>query len=151
MKSFESQKKRCLPLYRLGIRKMLALALLAVFAQSVPTVASSQVPGPTESKGMSGRALALIELKGEIEGMENRQLRSREVTLEPGGRIAAHSHAGRPTLEYVLRGRVIEIRNGVEIPHGPGEMVVATHDVTHWWENRGTETVVLIPVDIFKP
>jgi uncharacterized cupin superfamily protein len=67
------------------------------------------------------------------------------------GHIAAHSHKDRPTLEYVLQGEVVEIRNGVEIPHKAGEMVAARQDVSHWWENRGTVPVVLLPVDVFKP
>ena len=112
--------------------------------------ALEQTTGPTVSKGTSSRVLGVIDLKDEIDGLSGRQLRSRYVTIAPGGQVATHSHAGRPTLEYVLQGQVIEIRNGVEVPHGPGEMVVAPHDITHGWENRGTETVVLIPVDIFK-
>ena len=56
---------------------------------------------------------------------------------EPGGYAAAHSDAGKPTLEYVMQGNVIEIRNGIETPHAQGEMVIATHDVSNWWENRG--------------
>jgi quercetin dioxygenase-like cupin family protein len=54
-------------------------------------------------------------------------------------------------MEYVVQGQVVEIRNGIEIQHGPGDMVIATHDVSHWWENRGATPVILLPVDIFKP
>lgn len=113
--------------------------------------AYSQAAGPTDNKGTTSKSLGQIDLKDEIQGMEGRQLRSRYITIEPGGHSSAHSHAGRPTLEYVAQGNVIEIRNGVETPHSQGEMVIATHDISHWWENRGTEKVVLIPIDIFKP
>jgi len=54
-------------------------------------------------------------------------------------------------MEYVVQGHPVEIRNGIEIPHEPGDMVIAAHDVSHWWENRGTTSVVLLPVDVFKP
>ncbi|NML44262.1 cupin domain-containing protein [Ramlibacter sp. G-1-2-2] len=111
----------------------------------------SQVAGPADAKGSSTRSLGQIELAGEIDGIEGRALRARAVTIEPGGHVAAHSHKGRPTLEYVLQGDVVEIRNGVEIPHKAGEMVVAKQDVSHWWENRGLTPVVLLPVDVFKP
>ena len=124
---------------------------LAILTSGLSTSAAAQVVGPTDNKGTASRPLGLIELKSEIDGIGERQLRARHITIEPGGHAAAHSHAGRPTLEYIAQGHVIEIRNGVETPHGPGEMVTATHDISHWWENRGTETVVLIPIDIFKP
>ena len=37
-------------------------------------------------------------------------------------------------MEYVVHGTVIKIRSGVEIQHGPGDMVIATKDVSHWRE-----------------
>ena len=130
----------------------IALSLsLIMMGQGLPATAAADVVGPSENKGTTSKSLGFIDLKGEIDGLGDRQLRSRYVTIEPGGHSAAHSHAGRPTLEYVAQGHVVEIRNGVDTPHGPGEMVIATHDISHWWENRGTETVVLIPIDIFKP
>lgn len=111
----------------------------------------SQSISPSDSQGSSTKALGQIELANEIDGVEGRQLRARAVTIEPGGHTSAHSHKGRPTLEYVLQGEVVEIRNGVEIVHKAGEMIVARQEVTHWWENRGTVPVVLLPVDVFKP
>lgn len=46
---------------------------------------------------------------------------------------------------------MIEHRNGVPVEHKAGEVVVGENGVTHWWENRGTEEVVLLTVDVFKP
>jgi len=46
---------------------------------------------------------------------------------------------------------VVEIRNGVEVPHAAGEMVAAGNGVSHYWENRGSVPVVLMPIDVFKP
>ena len=127
-------------------------AVIALLVQlCVLPEAYSQMAGPADNKGTTSKSLGQIDLKDEIQGMEGRQLRSRYITIEPGGHSSAHSHAGRPTLEYIAQGNVIEIRNGVETPHSQGEMVIATHDISHWWENRGTEKVVLIPIDIFKP
>ena len=125
----------------------------ALFAalMAMTGIAFSGGLGPTDAKGASTKALGSIDLSTEIDGLSGRQLRARLVAIEPGGHVAAHSHKDRPTMEYVLQGNVIEIRNGVEIPHGPGEMVMATREVSHWWENRGTTTVLLLPVDIFKP
>ena len=146
------QKSPVTPFSRkFSMLKNMAVVSLAIIGQSFPVTSSAQVSGPTDNKGTTSRSLGQINLKGEIDEIGDRQLRSRYITIEPGGHSAAHSHAGRPTLEYVAQGHVIEVRNGVDTPHGPGEMIIATHDISHWWENRGTETVVLIPVDIFKP
>jgi hypothetical protein len=29
--------------------------------------------------------------------------------------------------------------------------VLADKNTTHWWQNKGTEQVVFLPVDVFKP
>ena len=135
-------------LKKIGIA--LPLICVVALAQGPIRSALAQTAAFTENKGTTSRVLGVIDLKDEVAGLSGRQLRARYITIAPGGHAATHSHAGRPTLEYVSQGHVIEIRNGVDVPHGPGEMVIATHDITHGWENRGTETVVLIPVDIFK-
>lgn len=111
----------------------------------------SQAAGPKDNTGSSTQLLGQIDLAGEIDGVQGRQLRARAVTVAPGGHLAAHSHKGRPTLEYVVQGEIVEIRNGVEILHQAGDLVVAAKDVTHWWENRGTVPAVLLPVDVVKP
>ncbi|MCK9685289.1 cupin domain-containing protein [Scleromatobacter humisilvae] len=128
-----------------------AIAVAVLGAITLAVVAHSQGTGPSEAQGVSTKSLGTIDLSSEIEGMSARQLRARLVTIEPGGHIALHSHKDRPTMEYVVQGQPVEIRNGIEIPHQPGDMVIATRDVSHWWENRGTTSVVLLPVDIFKP
>ena len=124
--------------------------LLFGAAAFVSGVAFSQLTGPSDSKGSTTKSLGAIDLSKEIEDVSGRHLRARTVTIEPGGHGAIHSHKGRPTLEYVLQGNVVEIRNGVEIPHGPGELVVANGGVNHWWENRSSSPVVLLPVDVYK-
>lgn len=128
----------------------ISLALVAIVAV-LSGAAYSQLVAPTESKGSSVKALGNIDIASEIQDLSGRQLRARLVTLEPGGRLAVHSHNGRPTLEYVIEGNVVEIRNGVEIQHTVGDMIVGTKDVTHWWENRSGGRVILLPVDVFKP
>jgi quercetin dioxygenase-like cupin family protein len=111
----------------------------------------SQVSGPAAEQGVVSKPLGDIDLASQIGDIAGRRLRARLITIAPSGHSAAHSHQGRPTMEYVIQGNVIEIRNGVEVAHGPGEMVMATNEISHWWENRGTVPVVLMPVDVFKP
>ena len=124
--------------------------LLFGSAAVVSGIAYSQLSGPTDSKSSTTKSLGSIDLTKEIEDISGRHLRARTVTIEAGGHGAVHSHKGRPTLEYVLQGNVVEIRNGVEIAHGPGDLVVATGGVNHWWENRSNSPVVLMPIDVFK-
>lgn len=125
-------------------------------AQSPPGPAGQLPPevrpaaGPTESRLVSNKLLSAVDLAGEL-GLAGFQLRSRAVTIEPGGHTAAHIHQGRPTLEFVAQGVVVEVRNGVPLEHRAGAMVQGVNGVHHWWENRGTVPVVLVPVDIVKP
>jgi quercetin dioxygenase-like cupin family protein len=95
--------------------------------------------------------MGAINLAGEIEGISDRQLRMRYITMEPGGHFAIHSHKDRPTLEYILAGTVIEYRDGVPKEYKAGDVVLADKNTTHWWQNKGTEQAVFLPVDIFKP
>lgn len=134
------------PSPRKGVQyAMLALTVLA------SVVSSAQPAGPTETRNSTSKALASMDLAGEIPDGAGRLLRARAVTIEPGGHTAAHTHVNRPTLEYVQQGQVIEVRNGVEVPHAAGEMVPAGNGVSHYWVNRGQVPVVLIPIDVFKP
>lgn len=134
------------PSNRKGVQYvMLALTVLA------SVVSSAQPAGPTETRNSISKALASMDLAGEIPDGAGRLLRARAVTIEPGGHTAAHTHVNRPTLEYVQQGQVIEVRNGVEVPHAAGEMVPAGNGVSHYWVNRGQVPVVLIPIDVFKP
>lgn len=102
-----------------------------------------------ETRGVSVELLAAVDLAGEIEGMEGRQLRARMVTIEPGGVFGpVHDHKGRPGTVYILRGTITDHRDGVATDYGPGvgwPEDAATH---HWLENRGAVPAVEISVDI---
>src|SRR5512141_1283134 len=74
-----------------------------------------------QTKGVTSEVLATVELGGEIEGLEGRQLRMRLVTIEPGGVFGPiHDHAGRPGLVYVLQGTITDYRDGTATEYGPG-------------------------------
>ena len=113
--------------------------------------AFSQQTPPTENQGVTIKPVGTIDLGSEIEGMAGRQLRMRAITMQPGGHFAVHSHKDRPTVEYILAGTVIEYRDGVAKEYKAGDAVLADKNTTHWWENKGTEPVIFLPVDIFKP
>lgn len=132
--------------------RSIATGIAVLTLATAAGVALSQVAGPTEARGASTKALDSIDLSAEIDGLSGRQLRARLVTIEPGGHTAAHSHTDRPTLEYVVQGDAIEVRNGVEIPHKAGDVTANTREVSsHWWKNAGSVPVILLPVDVYKP
>jgi quercetin dioxygenase-like cupin family protein len=125
---------------------------ITAFALGLITVgmAFSQQSPPSENKGVAIKLLGAIDLGPEIDGLAGRQFRMRHITMEPGGHFAVHSHKDRPTLEYVLAGTVIEYRDGVAKEYKAGDVVLADKNTTHWWQNKGTETAIFLPVDIFK-
>lgn len=125
-------------------------SVLAVAVVTIGVAMSQQAP-PTENKGVAVKPVGTIDLGPEIDGMTGRQLRMRYITLAPGGRFAVHNHKDRPTLEYIVSGTVIEYRDGVAKEYKAGDVVLADKNTTHWWENKGSEVVVFLPVDIFKP
>jgi len=64
----------------------------------------------SETKGVTVKLLASVDLGLEIEGMAGRQLRMRMVTIEPGGVFAPiHDHQSIPTreLQYEDRSQLI--------------------------------------------
>ena len=81
----------------------------------------SDEPVAPETSGVAVEVLATVDLTGEIEGLERRQLRMRMVTIEPGGVFGPiHDHVGRPGIVYVLQGTITDHRNGAVTDYGPG-------------------------------
>lgn len=102
-----------------------------------------------ETNGVAVELLATVDLGGEVEGMEGRQLRMRMVTIEPGGVFGPiHDHVGRPGTVYILQGTITDHRGGVATDYGPGVGWPEDRHTLHWLENRGTVRAVEISVDI---
>lgn len=115
-------------------------------------VAIGQQTPPTENKGVKVGPPTALDLGPEVDGVQGRQLRLRVVTLEPGGVVGVHTHAGRPGVAYVLQGTLTEHREdgGIHERH-EGDSWTEGKDTTHWAENKGDGPVVVIAVDVFKP
>ena len=104
-----------------------------------------------ETRGVTVKLLAAVELGPEIEGMAGRQLRMRMVTIEPGGVFGPiHDHKERPGTVYILQGTITDHRNGVATDYGPGVGWPEDRNTTYWLENRGTIPAVEISVDIVR-
>ncbi len=104
-----------------------------------------------ETRGVTVKLLAALDLGPEIDGMAGRQLRMRMVTIEPGGVFGPiHDHKDRPGMVYVLEGTITDYRNGVATEYGPGLGWPEDSNTLHWLENRGTIPAVEISVDIVR-
>ncbi len=112
---------------------------------------SNEMASP-ETKGVTVKLLATVDLGPEIEGMAGRQLRMRMVTIEPGGVVGPlHDQRGRPGLVYILRGTITDHRDGVETDYeGPGVGWPEDRNTLHWLENKGTIQAVEVSVDIVR-
>ena len=128
---------------RIALRLLLVLPML--FAARA---ASAQVPAPP--KGFNTTTLGVIDLGPEIEGMKGRVLRMSTTTVAPGSVMPAHPHKDRPEIIYVREGIITEIRNGTAKEHGPGSVLIMTHDTVHGLENRSSAPVVYIAAPIAK-
>jgi quercetin dioxygenase-like cupin family protein len=92
------------------------------------TMSNKQVA--PETKDVTVKLLATVDLGPEIEGMAGRQLRMRMVTIGPGGIFGPiHDHKGRPGAVYILQGTITDHRDGVATDYGPG---------VGWPEDRNT-------------
>ena len=68
---------------------------------------------PPKTKGVAVEVLATVDLAGEIEGMEGRQLRMRMVTIEPGGVFGPiHDHQAGPASSTSCRARSPTVETG---------------------------------------
>lgn len=132
------------------VRTAMAVVMVGLAAVSIPLVLA-QMAAPTESKGVSAKLVGALPLAPEISGIENRQLRMRIVTVAPGGMFAVHSHADRPSVEFVLKGAATEFRGDSSKQYVEGDSVLADKNTVHWWRNDGAEPAIFVAVDVFNP
>ena len=127
------------------------IVLALAIGMAAGAVIAAQEP-PTENKGMEAKQLAGFDLgKQGLHDLDERQMRAREIDIAPGGAPAFHSHGQRSALSYVMKGELLEHRQGAQDRvYKAGEVITETTDVNHWAENKGSEPVVIISVDLFK-
>ena len=126
------------------------LAILTIGA-AFDMAAAQQAP--TENKGVKPEVLTGFALsKQGLDDFSQRQMRMRQITLEPGGVVGFHSHKDRPTLSYIVKGALTEHRKGSpDRTYKAGEAITEGTDVEHWAENASSsEPAVIVTVDLFK-
>ena len=113
--------------------------------------AKKNLSGPTQNKGIRIiKPIGAVELGSEFPTTAGRQLRARELVIEPGGVVAVHQHDSRPGMAYILEGEIVEHRNDQSQPllRKTGDAAFEKTGVSHWWENRSPHPVRALVVDI---
>jgi quercetin dioxygenase-like cupin family protein len=130
--------------------KLVALLSVLAVGGGLSTAVAQQAP--TENKGMKVEALSGFALgKQGLDDFAQRQMRIRQITVEPGGVAGLHSHKDRPALTYIMKGSLTEHRKGgPDRTYKAGEVLTESTDVEHWAENTSAEPVILISADLFK-
>jgi quercetin dioxygenase-like cupin family protein len=115
--------------------------------QSKPDV---RPPVTEAGKDVTDTVLAAIDLGKEPANIKDRQLRFRKLTIEPGGIVPWHSHDDRPAIIYVAEGEIVEYASNCEVPivHKAGDIRPEVHGTSHWWQNKGQKTVILLVGDV---
>src|SRR3954453_19408397 len=81
---------------RKAMFKLIRASGLLAIGMVAGTALAQQAP-PTENKGVSASPLSAFDLsKQGLKDYDQRQMRIRQLKIEPGGVAAMHSHAQRP-------------------------------------------------------
>src|SRR6266571_794580 len=109
-----------------------------------------QKPSTAAAKDVTDVVRASTDLSKEPAAVNGRLLRLRQLDVKPGGVVPWHSHDNRPAMIYMVKGTVVEYASNCAVPitHKAGDVSTEKRGTSHWWQNTGTEPVVLISVDI---
>ncbi len=142
-------------------RGLFATAFLTSAALAAPASAGEcptdkvspgfRMSGETQPKGVTDTVLAAIDLSKEKVNLQDRELRTRKLVVQPGGVVPLHSHEDRPALIYIVSGSIHEYASNCSVPieHKAGEVSVEKLGVQHWWKNTGKVPAVLLSSDVF--
>ena len=136
-------------------RLAVAVALSAAIGVVLGAAASrslAEMAAPSEHKGLTVEALGVIpedSMQKQI-GLSGYKLQLREITIDPGGQIAKHSHETRPGLVKVIGGTWTEGRPGGEVDYAASQPagILEDSETVHWFWNRGSEPAAAIVCDI---
>jgi quercetin dioxygenase-like cupin family protein len=104
---------------------------------------------PTMPKSVTDTVIGSVDLGPEI-GVNDRQLRTRRLVVQPGGVVPLHSHKDRPALIYTLSGSITEYSSacGAPIEHKAGDISREADGLSHYWVNNGSVPAVLLSSDV---
>lgn len=109
---------------------------------------------PAKHKGVSVASLGVVSEQSMSRqlGLDGHIMQLREITLQPGGAIAQHSHAKRPGLVWTQSGSWVEGRANGEKEYpagkGTGSTIIEDADTDHWFFNDGSVPTKVLVCDI---
>ncbi|MAS28054.1 MAG: hypothetical protein CMN97_07385 [Synechococcus sp. NAT40] len=120
------------------------------------TPAAEQRPAsgdaPSSTAKVTVQPLGSVDLAQEFAGLEGRVLRTRRITIAPGGSVAWHEHQRRPGVAYILSGNLIEVRqDGTgqrRIQRQAGDAVFESSGVRHGWMNNSAQPATAVVIDL---
>jgi quercetin dioxygenase-like cupin family protein len=134
-----------------------AIAVAAASAFATPATAGQCAkPGmmdlanaPTMPKGVTDTVIGSVDLGPEI-SVNDRQLRTRRLVIQPGGVVPLHSHKDRPALIYTISGSITEYSSACAAPiqHKAGDISREADGLSHYWINHGKVPAVLLSSDV---
>jgi len=110
-----------------------------------------QRPSTAAAKDVTDVVRATTDLSKEPLALNGRQFRLRELDIKAGGIVPWHSHDDRPAMIYIVSGEVVEYASNCAVPimHKAGDVAPEKKGTSHWWQNTGKASAVLISVDLF--
>ena len=110
-----------------------------------------QPPSTAAAKGVTDVVRATTDLAKEPVAVNGRQVRLRQLDVQPGGIVPWHSHDNRPAMIYIVSGEIVEYASNCAAPivHKTGDVASERKGTSHWWQNVGSVPSVLISVDLF--
>ncbi|MTI16337.1 cupin domain-containing protein [Rhodobacteraceae bacterium RKSG542] len=143
-------------------RPLITFSTLTLFAVILPLTASAApcppeqvgtnelTNAPTEGKDVRTEEIEATDLGNAPLFLEGRELRLRNIIIEPGGYVPVHGHTNRPALARVTQGELVEHTDQCLVPltHKNGEVIIESAEVVHWVENKGDTTAILTVSDI---
>src|SRR5262245_65746212 len=127
-----------------------ALSLLPLVGQ--PRAAAAQAsggsPAKVDTKGLTAKIKHESVLSGYLGELNGKyKLRVTELTLEPGGYVGEHHHAG-PGIRQVTSGYMTYVLPDKTIVYGPGDFFFESGDVTHTAQNKTEAPMVHVLFEI---
>jgi quercetin dioxygenase-like cupin family protein len=111
-----------------------------------------RAPVTFAAKDVTDTVIGSIDVSKEPAQIADRQFRLRKLVIKPGGIVPWHSHGDRPAIIYIVQGEIQEYASNCSVPivHKAGDVAVETSGTSHWWQNLGEETVVLLSADLLR-
>ena len=136
-----------------GVKRFASFSLILGIGMFVGySFAASQREPPTEHQGVNVTTLGVLpeaSLQAQI-GLSGYVMQLREITLDPKGQIAKHSHANRPGLVWTISGSWTEGRASGEkdYPDSLKSAILEDENTEHWGWNDSSQPARVVVCDI---